>query len=182
MFICSMKMTRKKVAVLTAVIIVLAVGVFSAFYFSGTELGAASQGRSLSVSSDQDVAEYIRSFGWEIEEVPTEVVSVAVPETFNQVYENYNQIQKKQGFDLEGYKGMDARRYTYAVVNYPDYPDNIRADVIVCDGKIIAADICSIELQGFLHGIRQQDAQEWTAANLQQPETSSAASSAAPQA
>lgn len=164
MFICSMRMTRKKMMALIVVAIIMAAAVVcGVIYLQKGELPGISSSTSLKVSQQDDVAEYIRSFGWEIENEPSEIVNVMVPEEFNQVYENYNQIQKKQGFDLEKYKGMEAKRYTYVVMNYPNYPEHIRADVIVSGGKIIAADICSIELQGFIHGIRQKDAEEWAA-------------------
>lgn len=156
MFIMSMKMSRKKLAavIITAVVLLGAVALFA-----GGKLVSSRQistNSSLSVTSSADAADYVRSFGWEIDAEPSEVVDVAVPTEFNDVYTNYNTLQQQQGFDLEPFKGMQAKRYTFNVKNYPDHPDYIKADVIVCEGQIIAADICSVEIDGFMQGMAKE--------------------------
>lgn len=40
---------------------------------------------------------FLQSYGWEVNEQPCEMVQVVIPETFGDVYENYNEIQKQQG-------------------------------------------------------------------------------------
>ena len=69
------------------------------------------------------------------------------------MYENYNQVQKAQGCDLSKYGGKKCKRYTYVVKNYPDHPENVRANLLVYKNKLIGGDICSLELDGFLHGL-----------------------------
>lgn len=158
MFICSMKMSKKKIVigVLAGLVLVGIVVCLVAGKAAGKEKPAdAGQSASLKVKDTEDIAEYVRSFGWEIESEPCEVVEVTVPEEFNDVYQNYNELQKKQGFDLEAYKGKLVQRTTFVVTNYPNYPENIRADVLTCDGVIVAADICSIEIAGFMHGMNE---------------------------
>ena len=95
---------------------------------------------------------FLKSYGWEVSEEPSEVVSVVIPQTFGDVYENYNAIQTAQGFDLSGYRGKEVRRYTYEVLNYPGQKDYIRANLLIYRGKVIGGDICSVELNGFIHG------------------------------
>ena len=158
MFICSMKMSKKKIVigVLAGLVLVGIVVCLVAGKAAGKEKPEdAGQSASLKVKDTEDIAEYVRSFGWEIESEPCEVVEVTVPEEFNDVYQNYNELQKKQGFDLEAYKGKLVQRTTFVVTNYPNYPENIRADVLTCDGVIVAADICSIEIAGFMHGMNE---------------------------
>ncbi len=157
MFICSMRMSKKKMLAIFILLIVVVAGVI--FLITGrSQDGKSSENKvSLNVASDEDVAKYVKSFGWEITEPAEEIVDVSVPLEFNDVYENYNALQKKQGFDLEPYKGSAAQRYTFAVLNYPDYPENIKADVIVCKQRIIAADICSVEINGFMHEMNRKE-------------------------
>lgn len=96
--------------------------------------------------------EYIESFGWEASTVPTDVEEIHIPARFDEVYEQYNALQKEQGFDLKRYCAVDAYKYTYRLKNYdgadPAVP--INANVIVADGKIIGADISSAEANGFV--------------------------------
>ena len=103
---------------------------------------------------------FLKSYGWEVSEEPSEVVSVVIPQTFGDVYENYNAIQTAQGFDLSGYRGKEVRRYTYEVLNYPSQKDYIRANLLIYRGKVIGGDICSIFAEnGFMHGFAYPEQQ-----------------------
>lgn len=95
---------------------------------------------------------YIDSFGWEASAVPSDVEEIRIPARFDEAYEQYNALQKEQGFDLKKYCAVDCLKYTYKIRNYdgadPAVP--INANLIVADGKIIAADISSAEANGFV--------------------------------
>ena len=79
---------------------------------------------------------------------------IIIPAEFDDVYEKYNAIQKEQGFDLTAYCSKRVKKWTYKVTNYPNYEgsDCIRATLLVFDGKVIGGDVCSVELDGFMHG------------------------------
>ena len=79
-----------------------------------------------------------------------------IPKEFNEVYEKYNKLQKQQGFDLEDYKGKTAEVYTYAVKNYGNKKQEVRANLIVCKGQLVGGDVCSAELDGFMQGLRKK--------------------------
>lgn len=105
-----------------------------------------------------DRLKFISDFGWIVDEDPVEVRQIAIPQEFDDVYKNYNQIQLSQGYDLTKYAGRSAKRWTYVVRNYPDVSENedyVRINLIVCDGKIIGGDVCSIKLDGFMHGFEK---------------------------
>ena len=95
---------------------------------------------------------YIESFGWEPSTVPTDMEEIRIPARFDEAYEQYNALQKEQGFDLKKYCAVNAYKYTYRIKNYggadPVVP--INANIIVADGKIIGADISSAEANGFV--------------------------------
>ena len=158
MFIMSMRMNKKRIIVLCMIVLFGLIGsIVGLKYITNGEnnikVSSSSNAENLEFKTQEDIKNYIKSFGWEIEDNPVEVVDVQVPNEFSDVYKNYNKIQKEQGFDLEKYKGKKVNRFTFVVLNYPDMPKNIRADVITYKNKIIAADICSVELDGFMYGI-----------------------------
>ncbi len=85
---------------------------------------------------------------------------VMIPTEFNDVYTQYNEMQKQQGFNLEAYRGECAKRIAYEVTNYPGQEENVRANVLVYDGKVIGGDICSIESDGFIQGFERAEEQD----------------------
>lgn len=105
-----------------------------------------------------DRLKFISDHGWIVDEEPVEVRQIAIPQEFDDVYSNYNEIQLSQGYDLTKYAGRSAKRWTYIIRNYPDVSENedyVRINLIVCDGKIIGGDVCSIKLDGFMHGFEK---------------------------
>ncbi len=153
MFVVSMKMSKMKAVAGVAGILLLCLVVFFAVKTgSGLRASAKPKGsETAAVTSEQRLA-YLRGFGWEIEEEPLEIIEIAIPQQFDDVYQSYNDIQLKQNFDLSRYKGKRVKRYTYRVTNYPDTADEIHADLLIYDGRIIGGDICSTALDGFMHG------------------------------
>lgn len=95
--------------------------------------------------------EFIRSFGWEVGIAPTSITEIRIPSVFDEAYEQYNALQREQGFDLRKYKACYAYKYTYDIENYAEpSPVPICASLIVCEGKIIGADISSTEADGLV--------------------------------
>lgn len=85
-----------------------------------------------------------------------------VPEEFDKVMQGYNELQKSQGYDLSKYKNKTVEKYSYTVADYPGYEntDFIKAHVFVYGGEIIAGDICSVKLNGFMEGIKRTDGKD----------------------
>ena len=53
-------------------------------------------------------------------------------------------LQKKQGFNLEDYKGANAKMWTYNLNNFPgleNKKDYVQANIIIYNGNVIGADI-----------------------------------------
>lgn len=63
-------------------------------------------------TNEQRIA-YIESFGWDPGFTHTAVENVRIPVEFDDVYEEYNALQRKQGFDLRKYRAHTVKRYTY---------------------------------------------------------------------
>ncbi len=103
-------------------------------------------------TNDERVA-LIESYGWKVEETPVDEAEVTIPAEFDRVMENYNALQKSQGFDLSKYKNRDMMRYTYRVTNYPDYEGTVYINLLVYKNRVVAGDICSSDVNGFILGL-----------------------------
>lgn len=114
---------------------------------------------NLRASNAEERIAYLAQFGWSVEGEPEEVKEIIIPAEFDEVYENYNKLQLEQGFDLTKYMSKRVKKWTYTVTNYPGYENKscIRATMLISDGKVIGGDICSVELNGFMHGFVKPD-------------------------
>lgn len=109
------------------------------------------------LKTESDRQSFIKEMGWQVSEEYEECKVVVIPEEFNDVYEKYNELQKEQGFDLSKYKGKTVEIYSYPVYNYEGYEDKdcIKCNILICDGILIGGDVCSVELDGFMQGLRK---------------------------
>ena len=117
----------------------------------------------LVAANENDILSFVSGYGWQVDEEPIEVRDVVIPDTFDDVYNNYNQIQIEQGFNLEKYAGQRVKRWTYVIRNYPDTSptdDYIRINILVCDDVVIGGDVCSVKLDGFMHGFYTSNNEE----------------------
>ncbi len=109
------------------------------------------------IRNNDDRIAFLAQFGWEVEATPLEEVTLTIPSEFDRVLDTYNEIQKQQGLDLSRYRGKTVERYTYLVTNYPGTEGRVLANVIVSKKRVIGGDICSTDLQGFIHGFRRPE-------------------------
>ena len=72
-------------------------------------------------------------------------------------YAKDNDIQLSQGVDLTAFKGVRVKRWTYSVKNYAGYEskDCVRINLLIAEGKVIGGDVCSTEIDGFMHGFQK---------------------------
>jgi hypothetical protein len=47
-------------------------------------------------------------------------------------------------------------RYTYALTNYPDYEGEVYVNILVYRNTVIAGDVCSADINGFVHGLERK--------------------------
>lgn len=106
------------------------------------------------VKTNEERISLLKSFGWEVEETPVEEADVTIPAEFDRVFENYNAIQKSQGFDLSKYKNRNMKRFTYRVTNYPDYEGTVYCNLLIYKNRVVGADICSSDVNGFIRGLK----------------------------
>ncbi len=107
---------------------------------------------AVSGKTDKERTDFIESFGWVSGKVPDKIEEIRIPVEFDEVYEEYNDIQRKQGFDLRKYRAYIAKKYTYSIINYDGAETGVPicANLIVIDGAIVGADISSAKADGFV--------------------------------
>ena len=118
----------------------------------GKGAGGGAAGDKLSTREERTA--YLADFGWVTDPQSEQTQIIHIPEVFSPVYEDYNELQRQQGFDLADYAGRDCTLYTYAVTNYPDESQTVLADLYIYRDRVIGGDIHSTNLDGFMIGLR----------------------------
>lgn len=108
-------------------------------------------------SSNEKRLEYIRSYGWEVSPIPKEKTLTLIPEVFSSTLEDYNNMQLKSGFDLKPLCGKEIVRFSYRLLNHPLDKNYARVNIFVYKGEIVAADVSSTKLDGFMHSIEKKN-------------------------
>lgn len=147
----SKKITKKSVCIAATIVLLLLVIIFR-FMICGFQKSTAQSDTmgtySLLAADNEGCLDFLNQFEIIVDNKPVEVSKVRIPSVFNEVYEQYNRLQKKQGLDLEDYKGKECEKRTYNVKDCGE--DNVHANLLIYDGKVIGGDICSTRLDGFM--------------------------------
>lgn len=156
MFVLSFSSKRFKKAIIIAsavVVLTLSVVLFSCFTGDAARARDSAQINTV-VEGTAGILQFISGYGWEVIPEPDDVREVVIPAEFDDVYKNYNEIQLAQGYDLEEYAGERVKKWSYTVTNYPGHEesDYIKINILVFDGQVIGGDVCSVKLDGFMHG------------------------------
>lgn len=162
MFVYTAKVTRRKAAVGFLVLGLALCSVISMFTFSENptydgdavmDAMYADESVAKTLQTEQERIDFLKNLGWEIAEKTSSSAEVIIPPDFDDVYEAYNTMQKENGFDLSRYKGKQATLYTYVITNHPSGEQEVYANLLICKNKIIGGDICSKNVDGFMHGV-----------------------------
>ena len=152
MLVFSARFNKKRaITTVVAIAAVLAIIVLLAGRRDAPEAQAAF---GAIVKDNAERLAYLKALGWEVEEMAMEEQAIIIPRELNEVYTEYNKIQTAQGFDLSKFGGAEAMRYTYRILNYPEENVSAVADIIVYRNEIIAGDVQSNKLDGFMTGLR----------------------------
>ena len=104
------------------------------------------------IKVNEDRVNFLKQFGWDVEPEPVEAVEILIPKEFDAIYKKYNEVQKAQSLNLEKFKNKSVKRYTYQVIGYPGHNGTVFANILIYKNKVIGGDICSAEINGFVHG------------------------------
>ena len=157
MFVLSMKTNKKKtLAVLAAALVVVtAAAVIVRAHAAAPTAECAGKKYTLTADTNEARVAFFKQFGWQTGTEPVSVQDVSIPQKFNDVYTNYNNIQQEQGLDLTPYAGKVCRQYVYEITNYPQQ-DTMRGTLLVYGGRVVGGDLSTPALDGFMTGFDGQ--------------------------
>lgn len=152
MFVYSVKTKHLKVFLLVGFVLFTAVSLF--ILSNESQETSSNNDMFLMAETHEERMKFVSQFGWQVDEEPVQVKEIIIPTEADEVYTAYNDIQRSQGFDLTEFAGERAKCWTYTVKNYEGYENQecIQINILVYDGKVIGGDVCSVELDGFMHG------------------------------
>lgn len=164
MFIYSFRATTLKFLGIISVTLVALIAIIAfvpVYVEEGNTVNAAADGSAAvdysydKVKNVGDAADFLAQFGWTVNGNTAESVEVTIPAEFDKVFAGYNEIQRAQGLDLSKYKKKDLTRYTFEVTNYEGYEGKVYANVLVFRNRVVGGDICSADVNGFVHGFEK---------------------------
>ena len=70
---------------------------------------------------------------------------------------NIMNFKKNKGLICQNIKAKLLKFISYPVYNYDGYEnkDCIKCNILICDGILIGGDVCSVEIGGFMQGLRK---------------------------
>lgn len=154
MMVMSFRMQWNRILVAAGCLLLLAVGMI--FWWQYPPEVAQVFGRSkaeVKCATDEERVAYLEEAGWQVDPEPVGALEVVIPQEFDAVYESYAMMQERQGFHLDRYKGDTAQKFTYRVTNYPG-GEEVLANLLIYKNRVIAADLCSAQLGGFIQGLK----------------------------
>jgi hypothetical protein len=157
MFIYSVRAST--VRFVATIILCAAVLVLLLSLGSAETVYACAGGREINyggMKTNEDRIAFIESFGIRVKNEPTREETFTMPDDFDRVISDYNQIQKSQGLDLTKYGRKRVTHYAYEVTNY-DTDAAVYVNLIVYRNRIIAADISSASDGGFVSSLLDFD-------------------------
>lgn len=158
MFIYSLKASTLKFIAVVIISIGLLITLISVIPSSGDNIVYAASTKDevkinyKNIKTNEDRINFLKQFSWEVNPEAVENVEIIIPKEFDAVYKKYNDVQKAQSLNLEKYKNKAVKRYTYEIIGYNGYSGTVYANLLVHKDRIIGGDICSAELDGFMHG------------------------------
>ncbi len=113
MFVFTAKLNKRKAVLFLIVIALVIAAVILGVSLRSTTLRRAPSPTAAvpsGIRTAEDAAAYLTALGWELEPEPLEVRDVVIPRQFTGAYAGYAALQKRQGFPIEQYGGMEAVR------------------------------------------------------------------------
>ena len=144
--------TRKKalLTILIAAAMIFLLIMLRGIFFPGVEYDLeTTEGREA----------YLNSLGWEINPDSEAFRTVVVPDKLEGIMAQYNRMQQAHGYDLSLHLGESCSQYSYELTNYTDAEGTVLVTLYIQNGEIIAADMHTTAVNGFMHGLKPKEKQ-----------------------
>ena len=133
-------LTKKRLAVVLATVILslVLVGQF-------LSVGA----NQIELSTNEKRVQYINTLGIKLANDDFTQKQVIIPQTFNNVYEKYNNLQLQAGFNLKNYRGKQVTIFTYNI------DSQTVVNLMIYKNKLIGGDISSLKIDGNMTELKE---------------------------
>ena len=118
MFVYSIKTSKKQILSMLVCVVMLIAILIVVIAWPGGETSAQTFS-PVAAADDTERIGFLRDLGYEVTPQSVEVREVLIPDEFDEVFTQYNDLQKTAGMDLEPYHGKRVKCWTYTVLNYP---------------------------------------------------------------
>jgi hypothetical protein len=138
----------KKIWLLLFVILLCLIAAAVAFVRKASAEKTLDEAYAMSTNAER--VAFLNEQGWIVKPDPISTEEVTIPSEWGSDFADYLALERSQGFDLEKYAGETAEVFTYSVLNYPDFPENVTANMIIKDGKLIGGEVMQNTDGGFI--------------------------------
>lgn len=85
--------------------------------------------------------QFLSACGWKVSSEPVEILTVLIPDNFDEIYKEYNALQRSSGFDLTAHAGSLCRQYRYRLLDHPEEKTEAYVTLLVREGTVIGGDV-----------------------------------------
>ena len=145
MFVYSVKASNIKFFAILILAVAVVIGLVvsgGAVSASAEEIGAADYS---GIKSKEDRIAFLSAHGVAVDAESEECCELVIPESFDKILLEYNEVQKRQGLDLSKYSRKRVSRYTYKVIGEGS---TYVATLFVYRTRIVSCDLSSSDPLG----------------------------------
>lgn len=106
------------------------------------------------ISDNDDRIRYLQELGWEVEEKPLSAQYTTLPKEFPDVLQDYNEMQRQQGYDLLPWAGKQVTIYIYKATEETE-GETVYCTLYIYNGRVIGGDAHSASLNGSMSPLRR---------------------------
>ncbi len=144
--------TRRK-----ALTLILVCGILLLLVYTARSVFTREEEKTADLNTTEGRVAYCQSLGWEVDPDSESFRTVLVPQKLEGIMAQYNKIQLRQGYDLGAHLGESCKQYCYEITNYPGGKGRVIISLYIQDGKVIAGDVHSTAVNGFMHGLSRAE-------------------------
>ncbi|MBQ4612831.1 MAG: DUF4830 domain-containing protein [Clostridia bacterium] len=109
MFVCSVKTTRRTLAIGLCCLVAFLVLTATVIWWPDS----AGTVETVAAATTQEHLTFLRSIGCEAAAEPMAIEEILIPDTPDEAFETYNALQQQAGFDLSDYHGKRVKKWSY---------------------------------------------------------------------
>ena len=102
MFIITARVRKGPILAVAAAAAVVCGVLLAAAGLGGRDTAVSGVVSPTGVKTNEDRIAYLESYGWQVSQEPSSVEELLIPDTFDESYTQYLELQSSQGFDQIG--------------------------------------------------------------------------------